>query len=129
MSSQHQTILLVDDDPDVLETLRLVLEGAGYTVATAPTAEQGLRRYDEAKPDAVIVDLMMEEIDAGVGFVKELRLRGNKAPVFMLTSVGDAMSVTTDTTALGLEAVLQKPVDRTSLLRMLRSRLGGGATG
>lgn len=128
MSSQDQTILLVDDDPDVLETLRLVLEGAGYAVATAPTAEQGLRRYDETQPDAVIVDLMMEEIDAGVGFVKELRLRGNKAPVFMLTSVGDAMSVTTDTTALGLQAVLQKPVDPTSLIQMLRSRLGGGAT-
>jgi len=124
MERSAKTVLVVDDDPDVVDTLRMILERAGYAVVSAPSSEQGLHAYETAAPDVVLVDLMMEEVDAGTSFVKELSLRGNKAPVYMLSSVGDALSRTVDTSSLGLAGVLQKPVDGRTLIVMLQERLG-----
>ena len=90
----------------------------------AATAEEGLRIYQETGPDAVVVDLMMEEVDAGTGFVKELKLLGNEAPVFLLSSVGDNLSETLDYAELGLAGVFQKPLERDRLLAILKASLG-----
>jgi FixJ family two-component response regulator len=67
---------------------------------------------------------MMEEVDSGNAFVKELRLLGNQAPIYMLSSVGEGMSLSADHQALGLAGIFQKPVDRSALLRVLEARLG-----
>ncbi len=123
MSTEKPRILCVDDDPDILEFLEIVLEAEGFTFVGAASAEEGLDAFKHQPPDALIVDLMMEEVDAGTGMVKELRLLGNEAPVFMLSSVGDNLSMTTDYTTLGLAGVFQKPVDRTQLLNVLRMSL------
>ena len=123
MSTDRPLILCVDDDPDLLEYLEIVLEAEGFEVVAAASAEEGLAAFKQRPPDALIVDLMMEEVDAGTGMVKELRLLGNEAPIFMLSSVGDNLSMTTDTTSLGLAGVFQKPVDRVQLLNMLRMSL------
>ena len=128
MSAEKPRILCVDDDPDILEFLEIVLESEGFAFAGAATAEEGLLAYKRQAPDALIVDLMMEEVDAGTGMVKELRLLGNEAPIFMLSSVGDNLSMTTDYTALGLAGVFQKPVDRVQLLNVLRMSLPEPAT-
>lgn len=123
MQDGKHVILCVDDDPDILEYLKVVLGANGYKVITARSAEEGLRRYKETTPDALIVDLMMEEIDSGTGLVTELKAMGNRAPVFMLSSTGDDLSRTIDTASLGLSGVLQKPLDSEVLLSLLRSKL------
>ncbi len=123
MADQKYTILVVDDDPDIRFSLRVVLEGNGYAVVEAATAEEGLKVYKAQHPDLVIVDLMMEEVDAGAGFVKELKALQNKVPVYMLSSVGDNLNMSTDYTALGLAGVFQKPIDNTTLLTIIRSKL------
>lgn len=124
MSEGKPLILYVDDDPDYLEVMRAVLDSGGYEMAEASTAEQGLEVYKRRRPDLVIVDLMMEEVDSGTAFVKELRLLGNQAPIYMLSSVGESMSMSIDHTALGLAGVFQKPIDRATLLGVVRTRLG-----
>jgi two-component system nitrogen regulation response regulator NtrX len=123
MADQKYTILVVDDDPDIRFSLRVVLEGNGYAVVEAATAEEGLKVYKAQHPDLVIVDLMMEEVDAGAGFVKELKALQNKVPVYMLSSVGDNLNMSTDYTALGLAGVFQKPIDNNTLLTIIRSKL------
>lgn len=123
MPDKKAVILCIDDDPDILSFLRIVLEGAGYAYVGAESAEAGLRAYRESAPDAVIVDLMMEEVDSGTGFVKELRALGNKAPIFMLSSVGDNLNLVTDYTPLGLAGVFQKPLARQYLLTVLEAAL------
>ena len=125
MQDGKHVILFVDDDQDILDGLRLVLETSGYVMVEANTAEEGLRAYEQSSPDLLIVDLMMEEVDAGTNLVKELRAVGNTAPIFMLSSVGDGLSMTTDTAELGLAGVLQKPVDPSILLSLLKTKLGG----
>ena len=123
MSDNRPLILCLDDDPDILSFLQIVLESEGYAFVGANSAVEGLRTYKEVDPDVVIVDLMMEEVDAGTGFVKEIQLLGNKAPVFMLSSVGDNLSMTTDYSALGLSGVFQKPLTKELLLTVLKTKL------
>lgn len=127
MSDNKPLILCLDDDPDILSFLQIVLEAEGYRFAGASSAEDGLRMYREVTPDLIIVDLMMEEVDAGTGFVKEIQLLKNEAPVFMLSSVGDNLSMTIDYTSLGLAGVFQKPLRKEHLLTVLRSKLAQSA--
>ena len=123
MRDGKYTILCIDDDPDILESLRVVLEANDYAVEVAESAEAGLRAYREVEPDLVIVDLMMEEIDAGTNFVKELQALGNEVPIYMLSSTGDQLSATVEYSQLGLAGVFQKPLDPEILLGLLEAKL------
>ena len=116
-------ILCVDDDADLLDLLRMQLEKGGYAVDTAFTAEEGLAKFKQNQPELIIVDLMMEEIDAGTNLVKELKLAGNTAPIFMLSSMGDQLDVATGYQQLGLDGVFQKPVNAEALLRTIKTKL------
>lgn len=123
MQDGKYVILCVDDDPDLLDALKLVLQSQGYIMVGALTAEDGLRKYKEYDPDLIIVDLMMEEVDAGTNLVRSLKAEGNTKPVYMLSSVGDNLNITTDTAELGLAGVFQKPIDNQNLLAVLKSKL------
>ncbi len=116
-------ILCIDDDPDILDSLRVILESNGYRYIGALTAEEGLRLYQEQSPDLVIVDLMIEEVDSGANFVKGLKLLGGNAPIYLLSSVGDALNVSTSYAELGFTGILQKPVSARTLLTLLAQKL------
>lgn len=124
MTKKEFTVLAIDDDADMLDMLRIILETNGYKMIEAHSAEQGLKKYKESTPDFILVDLMMEEVDAGVNFAKEIRLLNNKAPVYMLTSIGDSLVETIDYSQLGINGVLQKPLKKDNLLKILKSKLG-----
>ena len=121
--TEKKTILCVDDDPDILSYLELVLKKEGYDFAGAASAEEALEAYRRIHPDLLIVDLMMEEVDAGTDLVKELQLLGNRAPIFLVSSVGDNLSLATDYTSLGLAGVFQKPLSKKHLLTVIRAKL------
>ena len=123
MKNGKHVILYIDDDQDFLTAVRTILESNGYVMVEAQSAEDGLKAYKESCPDFVIVDLMMEEVDAGTSFVKELKALGNKAPIYMLSSVGDNLSISTDYSALGLSGVFQKPIAPNTLLGVLKAKL------
>lgn len=123
MQDGKHVILCIDDDQDVLDFLKTVLESAEYKVLTATTGEEGVKVFQAAGPDLVIVDLMMEEVDAGANFVKELRAQGCKVPIYLLSSMGDDLNQITDYSALGLAGVLQKPLDSKKLLALLKAKL------
>jgi len=89
----------------------------------APTAEKGIVKYKEYAPDAIIVDMMMEEVDSGVHLAKELKFIDNKSPIFMLSSAGDNLNETIDYTELGLSGVLQKPFNPEHIIKLLKSKL------
>lgn len=123
MQDGKHVILAIDDDQDVLDALRMILEANDYRMWEAHSAEEGVKVYQQVQPDLVIVDLMMEEVDAGTGFIKELRLLGNTAPVYMLSSVGDNLNMNVDFASLGLSGVFQKPLNPDVLLAILRAKL------
>jgi DNA-binding response OmpR family regulator len=123
MTEAKKIILYIDDDQDYLDMLRAILEAAGYEMVEAQSAEEGLQLFKEVGPDLVIVDLMMEEVDSGTSFVKELKAVGAGVPVYMLSSVGDNLSMTVDPVELGLDGVFQKPIDGRTLLTVLKVKL------
>ena len=123
MQEGKHVILVLDDDPDILEALRILLEANGYIMVGAATGEEGLKVCEESDPDLIIVDLMMEEVDAGTSFVRELRAAGHAPPIYMLSSVGDSFHLSTDYAELGLSGVFQKPIDPDTLLTILKRKL------
>ena len=123
MQDGKYVILCIDDDPDLLDILRTILEANGYLMVEAGSAEDGLKEYKQTHPDLLIVDLMMEEVDAGVTFARELKLLDNRAPVYLLSSVGDQVSQNIDFTELNLSGVFQKPIDSKMLLSVLKAKL------
>jgi DNA-binding response OmpR family regulator len=78
------TVLIVDDEPGIVELARLYLEQDGFRVETAGNGLEALRRLEELRPDLVILDLMLPGLD-GFGVCREIRRRGN-TPVLMLTA-------------------------------------------
>jgi DNA-binding response OmpR family regulator len=122
MKEGKKLVLYVDDDTDLLDATKLRLEKAGYSVNTARSGEEGLKSYKSEKPDYIIVDLMMEEIDSGITLVKNLKLAGNQAPVYMLSSTGDQLNLSADYSALGLDGVFQKPINFDTLVKTLKSK-------
>ena len=123
MRNDQHVILCIDDDQDYLDATRAIVESEGYVMVEARSGEEGLRLYREEAPDLLIVDLMMEEVDAGTTFVKDVQALGNTAPIYLLSSLGDTLTLTTDTGEIGLAGVLQKPLDPHALLAVLRAQL------
>jgi DNA-binding response OmpR family regulator len=124
MRQEPYKILTIDDDPDILEALRTLLESKGYEVIQAESAEEGLKALKATQPDLVIVDLMMEEVDAGTSFVTRVRaLGGKRIPIYMLSSVGDELSKNVPYQGLGLSGVFQKPIQPQTLLQVLELAL------
>lgn len=125
MQDGKHVVLCADDDPDLLFSLRVVLEANGYVVVTAVNAEETLRAFRECQPDLLIIDLMMEEIDTGMRLVREIHALGNKAPLYILSSSGDYLQGITDLSGAGVTAIFQKPLEPEFLLSLLRAKLRG----
>jgi hydrogenase maturation protease len=119
-----KTILIIDDDPDIRAATRIVLESAGLVVGEASTGAEGLKTAQKIKPDAVLLDLMMETVDAGSKVSTQLKEAGFGAPIFLLSSAGDAVRYNLDAKELGLAGIFQKPIDHKVLLATLRAELG-----
>lgn len=77
-------VLLVDDEPAILETIQHRLRKEGYTVFTAPTAEDGMRIYRQVKPDLLVLDVMLPN-RSGFDLCKAVR-RDSQVPIIFLTA-------------------------------------------
>ena len=130
-------VLIVDDDYDFLEINRLVLERAGYRVATAADPVQAFHRMAQQKPDLVITDLMMTSLDSGFSFARAIKQDPAYAdtPVIIATSVSAALGMdfrprsAEDRVKMNVDAYFDKPLDAQHLLatvsELLAARSGG----
>jgi CheY-like chemotaxis protein len=86
--SEKKKILLVDDDIDLLEQNKLLIKSKGYDVITAENGKEGWEVFKKIKPDACVVDLIMEEHDSGFILCYKIKKdeHGKNIPVFILTS-------------------------------------------
>ena len=89
-----EKILIIDDDPDIVQAMRLVLQDKGYSVISSENAEEGINSAQEEKPDLIILDVVMPGQD---GFeVSRILKKGpntQKIPILMLTAVKDKMGL------------------------------------
>ncbi len=111
-------ILIVDDDPDIVEASQLFLEREGHQIGTAYNRPDGLAMVDTFKPDLLILDVMMEQPDDGFAMAQELRRKGNRLPILMLTSVASASGLAfgQDDEMVPVDAFVPKPVEPATLI-------------
>ena len=124
MQGGKHVILCVDDDQDILVSLRVVLESRGYVVVTAANAADGIEACREHTPDLILIDLMMEDVDSGMKMAERLREAGNTAPMYFLSSSGDYLYGAVDVGDVGVSGVFQKPLQPDILLSLLDRKLG-----
>ncbi|CAG0991719.1 MAG: response regulator transcription factor [Rhizobiaceae bacterium] len=121
-----EQVLIVDDDTRLSAMLADYFSGNGYTVRTAATATAGLNAIDRDRPDAVILDVMLPDLD---GFETCRRIRtSSSVPVLMLTAKGEE----TDRIVgleIGADDYLPKPFNPRELLARLRAVLRRGRPG
>jgi DNA-binding response OmpR family regulator len=119
-------ILIIDDDPDIVDACRLVLEREGYEIDSASNRNDGMAKIDETKPDLLILDVMMEEPDDGLRMAREIRKSGNKIPIIMLTSVNAAMGLNIDKDGeiVPVDEFQPKPVEPQTLVAKVKKLLG-----
>ncbi|MBN2183114.1 MAG: response regulator [Sedimentisphaerales bacterium] len=123
-------VLIIDDDPDITEAMRVVLENKDYIVNNAEGIEQAMGFLKENKPDVIILDVMMDTPQDGFILSRQLKQDVNlkDIPILMLTSVKDKIgidfeSVAGDETWLPVDAYMQKPVKPDVLLEKIAGLL------
>ena len=127
---QKAKILIVDDDPDIIEAMSAVLEAHDYTVVSARDGEEGLARLREEKPNLMILDLLMPRMD-GFTVCKELAdprwAKYGNIPILILTSVREEASRRRYELETGLQLnvddYVEKPIDPHSLLARVEKLL------
>jgi two-component system, OmpR family, phosphate regulon response regulator OmpR len=118
-----ERILLVEDDPRLAEMLSEYLGQAGFGVTVAPLGATALERLAAAAYDAVVLDLMLPDMD-GLDVCRQLRAKAD-TPVLMLTARGDAIDRIVGL-ELGADDYLPKPFEPRELLARLRAILRRG---
>ncbi len=119
-----KTILIVDDDPDLVLATRLVLESEGYAVEEAASGEEGLQKMREAQPDLVLMDVMMANPLDGYYTTQEIAddptLSG--IPILMVTSITTSQYAERFPTnqQLDIREFISKPVAPQTLLQKIK---------
>ena len=122
-------ILFVDDDIDLLEQDKVLLESKGYKVITAETGEEGWKLFQKEKPDAAVIDLIMEQMDSGFVLCHKIKKTelGKRIPVYILTSAtydtGFKFSASTNEEKewIKCDGILNKPIVLEDLVERLEN--------
>ena len=122
-------ILLVDDDRDFLEQNRGVLESLGYRVACVTDPQSALDSMARERPDLVVSDLMMKNLDSGFSLARAIKSRWSATPVILVTAVASQRGfdfnphTREDLSAMNADAFFDKPVDPAALIGKVRELL------
>ena len=128
-------ILMIDDDVNLVSVFKMVCEAKGYEFTEAYSAAEGLEKIAEAKPDLIILDVIMEDFVAGFRVVSELRTGDpdskysafSNIPILMLTSVTQKTDIDFSgqigTALLPVDAFMEKPVKPNEVLSKIEELL------
>ncbi len=127
--TNQKTVLLVDDDPDFRFQQKAQLEARGYRVLEASGYGQALQLLNQHTPDIALVDLMMEQLDAGFTLCYRIKKKNAAIPVVMITSVASETGLEFDAATeeerswVKADALLTKPVRFEQLEREMKRLL------
>lgn len=121
-----QKILIVDDDPDLVEAVSIILESKGYEVVAAYDGVEGLKRARSENPDLIVLDVMMPNKD-GYEVCKELKAdeKYRAIPILLLTAVVENIPSSKYTQQMGMETeaddYVDKPVEPDELVKRVEA--------
>lgn len=118
-----ESVLIVEDNPDILELVRYNLAKEGYKVTESATGEEGLKAAKAVMPDLILLDLMLPGID-GLDVCRRLKsdMQTQNIPIIMLTAKGEETDIVTGL-ELGADDYITKPFSTKVLIARLRSVL------
>ena len=119
------TILLVDDEEDLLSLWTLRLESAGYNVITAQCGEEAMAAFAASGPQLVVTDLRMGKMD-GLALYEAIRKVNTSIPVLIITAHG-SIPEAVEATKKGVFSFLTKPIDGKIFLQEIKRALKGGS--
>jgi len=127
-------ILIIDDDDDLVMTMRLPLEAHGYQVFRAANREEGLQKVIEVKPDIILLDVMMDSMTSGFEVCRTIRnpdpasgyAAYRKIPIVMISAIHATASLrfASDKAQLPVDAFVEKPIEPEVLLSKVREHIG-----
>lgn len=124
-----KTIMIIDDDIDLVEAMRITLESDGFNVIDAQNGVRGLEMLKTEKPDLLILDVMMETQDEGFHLSYQIRSDEDikNTPIIMVTAIGAQTGYNFDPERdedfLPVDEFLEKPVNPQALLEAVRRNL------
>ena len=123
-------ILIVDDDPDIVETTKVVLESEDYSIDSAANGSEAMKKIEINKPDLIILDVMMDTLREGFLLSRELKKNPDykDIPILMITSVKEKTGIDFKPAAgvetwLPVQDFLEKPVKPAVLLEKVDALL------
>jgi YesN/AraC family two-component response regulator len=119
-----QSILIIDDEPQIRSMIRLILERSGYSVIEASDGIEGIRLFREKPADLIITDLIMPNKD-GIGMIIELRKEFPDVKIVAMSGGGlnRPEGYLRGAQKLGAACTLSKPINRQELLRAVKDTL------
>ena len=121
--SNSKTVLLVDDDIEIVEAVRYALEGAGHTVVVARDGNQGLALAERENPDLIVLDMMMPKRSGFLVLEKLRRLRTEPLPVIMITG-NEGSRHKAYAELLGVSDYIRKPFPMERLISSVDKLIG-----
>jgi len=120
-------ILVVDDDPDFVEAMRLTLEPNGYTVVSAASGDEGLAKVKTESPNLVILDVIMSSVLDGLQMSRRMQEspQHKRIPILMVTSIAntDYAALFPTDEYISIDGFLSKPVSPNVLLERVAALL------
>src|SRR3989338_1222836 len=124
-------ILIIDDDPDIVEAMKVVLEIKNYGVILAKSGEEGLKEARQSKPDLIILDVMMESMDKGFDVARAVKKDKDykDIPILMLTAIKEKTGLGFEKEAgdadwLPVDDYCEKPLKADVLISKVKALLG-----
>ncbi|HMS35191.1 MAG TPA: response regulator [Ignavibacteria bacterium] len=120
----EKKILIIDDDPDIIEAATVLLESKNYKVLSETDPDKGFETALSNKPDLIILDIMMIEPDDGFFLLKKLKKNNITAPVIIYSSVSNALGYEFGKNSLiRVDEFIDKPAEPEILLNTIEKLL------
>jgi len=117
-------IVVIDDDPDILETTELILTAKDYSVIKANNPDDGYKIVKENSPDLIILDVMMDEPDDGFFLAQKLRRDNISTPILMYTSISKTIGMEFGSGEMvPVDEFVEKPISPEDLLNKVKNLL------
>ena len=119
--SRAKRVLLVDDDPDIVDSMKALLESSGYEVLTASDGNAGLAVAEQEQPDLIVLDMMLPK-RSGFLVLEKLKRSQGSPPIIMITG-NEGVRHQTYAETLGVDEYMRKPFRMERLLERIEELL------
>lgn len=121
--ASHKKVLIVDDEPDTIELVKLVLESGGFETVLAASGKEALNELEVSKPDIVLLDIMMPDMDGWEVF-RKIKEKNAKMPIAILTAKAQNFDRLLGLHVLKADDYITKPFGKNELISRVRKLAG-----